>query len=84
MQHAREVNQAVAAVARTFEVGDTDVDFFCECEAVDCAERLSLSISTYDGLLAASEPLLVVGHPRVHATEARSLAEDLSASRGVF
>ena len=80
MQHAREVNEAIAEVGRTFEVGDTDLDFFCECEAEDCVERLSLPIGAYHGSRAVSEPLLVDGHPLARAAEARALAEDLRES----
>lgn len=79
MQHAREVNQAVAEVARTFEVGDTDLHFFCECGADDCTDRLSLPIRAYDALRAASEPLLVDGHPLVRAADASPSAAERQA-----
>jgi hypothetical protein len=62
MQLAREVNQAVADIGRRFEVGDVELDFFCECGAEGCLERLSLAITAFDDLRSTSEPLLVDGH----------------------
>ena len=63
MELAREVNQAIADIGRKFEVGETGLDFFCECGANGCLERLSLTINAFDSLRSISEPLLVDGHP---------------------
>ena len=62
MELAREVNDAIADIGRKLEVGDTGLDFFCECGANGCLERLPLTVSTFDSLRSGSEPLLVDGH----------------------
>jgi hypothetical protein len=66
MQLAREVNEAIADIGRRFEVGDVGLDFFCECGAEGCLERLPLTITAFDGLRSTSDPLLVDGHSRTH------------------
>lgn len=66
MQLAREVNEAIADIGRRFEVGDVGLDFFCECGAEACLERLPLTITAFDGLRSASDPLLVDGHGRAY------------------
>ena len=64
MQLAREVNEAIADIGRRFEVGDVGLDFFCECGAEACLERLPLTITEFVGLRSTSDPLLVDGHGR--------------------
>lgn len=66
MQLAREVNEAIADIGRKFEVEDVGLDFFCECGAEGCLERLPLTITAFDGLRSTSEQLLVDGHARTH------------------
>jgi hypothetical protein len=72
LQLAREVNESIAAIGRRFEVEDVGMDFFCECGAESCTERLSLTVTAYDGLRAVSDALLVDGHALVGAAEALS------------
>lgn len=67
MQLAREVNEAIAGIGRNFEVEDLEVDFFCECGAQGCLERLPLTVTDFDALRSTSEPLLVDGHPLARA-----------------
>lgn len=67
MQLASEVNEAIAGIGRKFQVGDTGLDFFCECGAEGCVERLSLTLSSFDGFRSAAEQLLADGHPLVQA-----------------
>jgi hypothetical protein len=80
MQLAREVNEAIAAIGRRFEVGDVGLDFFCECGAEACLERLSLTIAAFDGVRATPEPLLADGHPLVRSAEANARAVKLRDS----
>jgi hypothetical protein len=80
VQLAHEVNEAIAEIGRRFEVGDVGLDFFCECGAEACLERLSLTISAFDGFRSTSEPLLVDGHPLVRAADARAHAVTLKDS----
>lgn len=62
MQLASEVNESIAEIGRKFQVGDTGLDFFCECGTDGCLERLSLTVRAFDGLRSAAEPLLAGGH----------------------
>jgi hypothetical protein len=71
MQLASEVNEAIAEIGRKFQVGDTGLDFFCECGAEGCLERTPLTISAFDRLRSAGEPLLAEGHQLVRTAEAR-------------
>lgn len=80
MQLAREVNEAIADIGRRFEVGDVGLDFFCECGAEACLERLSLTIAAFDGFRATLEPLLADGHPLVRSAEAKARAVELRDS----
>jgi hypothetical protein len=80
MELAREVNEAIAELGRKFEVEDTDLDFFCECGAQGCLERLPLTISAFDGLRSTSQPLVAEGHPLVRAADARTRAQNLRDS----
>jgi len=80
MQLAREVNEAIAEIGRKFAVGDTGLDFFCECGADGCLERLSLTVGAFDGRRSTDEPLLADGHPVRRAGEARARAGDLRES----
>ena len=68
MQLAREVNEAIAGIGRKLAVGDTGLDFFCECGADDCLERLSMTLIVFEGLRSASDPLLADRHLLVGAT----------------
>jgi hypothetical protein len=77
MQFAKEVNDAIADLGRKFQVGAEGLDFFCECSTQDCLERLALTLAAYDGLRAASEPLLVQGHLFERAADARAHAQNL-------
>jgi hypothetical protein len=77
MQYAREVNDAIADLGRRFQVQAEGLDFFCECSAEDCLERLPLTLDVYDGCRADSRPLLVEGHLLARAADAIAHAEDL-------
>ena len=64
MQLSSEVNESIAEIGRKLQVGETGLDFFCECGADSCLERMSLTISAFEGLRSAAEPLLADGHPK--------------------
>ena len=70
MQLASEVNEAIAEIGRKLQVEDTGLDFFCECGADGCLERLSLTIGAFDGLRSASQPLLADEHAQVGTSRA--------------
>jgi hypothetical protein len=74
MQLAREVNEAIVDIGRKFEVGDVGLDFFCECGAEECLDRLSLTVATFDGFRSTSEPVLADGHPVARAPEPKARA----------
>jgi hypothetical protein len=77
VHHAREFNEAVAGMGRKLRTEGDGLEFLCECDAEDCAERLLLTLSAYDELRTASEPLLVPGHVLARAAEAKARARDL-------
>ena len=80
MQLARDVNDAIADIGRKLAVGDTDFDFFCECGADGCLERMALPMSSYEAHRASAVPLLAEGHPLIRAAEARARALTLKDS----
>ncbi|HEY2778861.1 MAG TPA: hypothetical protein VGI77_13265 [Gaiellaceae bacterium] len=67
MQLAPEVNEAIADIGRKFEVEDVGLEFFCECGGEECLERLTFTITAFDGLRSASVPLLADGHLEARA-----------------
>jgi len=44
----REVNERVRELNATFGVEEEHVDFVCECERLDCTERMSMSVAEYE------------------------------------
>jgi hypothetical protein len=68
MQLASEVNEAIAEIGRTLQVEDTGLDFFCECGADGCLERVSMTIGAFDGLRSASQSLIADGHARARTS----------------
>jgi hypothetical protein len=45
---ARDVNDHIREVLWAFDASDGD--FLCECDQLDCTERITLAVSTYDAL----------------------------------
>ena len=69
----REVNEAIAKTAESFEA--READFVCECADPDCAHRVTASLEDYEEVRAdGTHFLLVPGHeePSVERVIARS------------
>lgn len=57
----REVNEAIAKTAATFDA--TETDFVCECADPDCAHRITADLDDYDEVRADATHFLVAeGH----------------------
>jgi hypothetical protein len=57
----REVNEAIAKTAETFDA--READFVCECADPDCAHRVTASLSDYERVRSdGTHFLLVPGH----------------------
>jgi hypothetical protein len=45
----REINERIEALHRQFEIGsDEPLQIVCECDRVDCAERIEVSVEQYE------------------------------------
>ena len=57
----REVNEAIAKTAESFEADEAD--FVCECADPDCAHRVTASLEAYEEVRAdGTHFLLIPGH----------------------
>jgi hypothetical protein len=68
----REVNEAIAKTAESFEADEAD--FVCECADPDCAHRVTASLEAYEEVRSdGTHFLLVPGHdePTVERVVAR-------------
>jgi hypothetical protein len=54
----REVNEQIRGLNREFSSDDGTMTVICECSDADCAERLELRVSAYEGV--RSDSLLFV------------------------
>ena len=71
----REVNEAIARTAESFEA--EEADFVCECADPDCAHRVTASLESYERVRSdGTHFLLVPGHdePTVERVVARTQA----------
>lgn len=51
----REVNERMETLQHTFAVTERlPLNIVCECDRLDCAERLTVSIETYEGVRSDS------------------------------
>ena len=69
----REVNEAIAKTAESFE--SDEADFVCECADPDCAHRVTASLASYERVRAdGTHFLLLPGHdePAVERVVART------------
>jgi hypothetical protein len=60
----REVNESIEALQRRFTVDEAElVSLVCECDRIDCLERLETTIGRYERVRADAALFLVVsGH----------------------
>ena len=60
----REVNESIESLQRQFTVSEGTVAMLiCECDRIDCLDRLETTIGTYERVRADSSLFLVVpGH----------------------
>lgn len=69
----REVNEAIARTAESFEA--SEADFVCECADPDCAHRVTASLESYERVRSdGTHFLLLPGHdvPNVERVIART------------
>jgi hypothetical protein len=83
-----EVNRNVRMAVKRFDapdLADETWDFLCECGADQCKEWVTLTLTKYEELLQAEEPILVPGHRLTRSERARrrsrKLADDAHALR---
>ncbi|HEU5362727.1 MAG TPA: hypothetical protein VFU56_05250 [Gaiellaceae bacterium] len=60
----REVNERIEALHRRFELSDEEpLSIVCECDRIDCTERLDVTVELYERTRADSARFFVVpGH----------------------
>lgn len=70
----RRVNERVEEVNKAFEPLLEDADFYCECGAIDCMEKIAMTLHEYEALRDVSTHFAVTpGH--VLAEEERVVEE---------
>src|SRR5579859_293494 len=59
----RTVNEAIEQQALRFGGIDDEYEFVCECSAIDCVERVALTLRQYEQIRAdGTRFVLVAGH----------------------
>ena len=58
----RRGNDAIADAARRVALGDTSVDFICECADPQCFARVHLTLVEYDRLRNDGRSVAIQGH----------------------
>ncbi|HEY0414845.1 MAG TPA: hypothetical protein VGC78_00550 [Gaiellaceae bacterium] len=60
----REVNERIESLQRAFALTQREpLHIVCECDRLDCTQRVSVSVETYEGVRSHPEQFLVLaGH----------------------
>jgi hypothetical protein len=78
-----EVNARISEYAASADVGGVNWEFVCECGAVECQERISLSLVAFLELREADAPILADGHelsrPQLARRRSQTLIEESAA-----
>ena len=56
----RDVNERIADINRTFEVGDESFEVVCECGDANCTARLTVAIADYAGVRSDPRRFLIL------------------------
>ena len=73
----REVNAAILSAAKRLHPhGSETWDFYCECDRIDCAEVVRLTLEEYTSLRTAEQPVLAGGHVLSRGEAARRNARE--------
>jgi hypothetical protein len=72
-----EVNARISEYAARADVGGVTWEFVCECGAVVCQDRVSLSLSAYEELRRTDAPILAEGHKLSRLQMARRRSQAL-------
>jgi len=72
-----EVNARISEYAASADVGGVTWEFVCECGAVECQERISLSLVAFEELRRADLPVLAEGHELSRQQLARRRSQTL-------
>jgi hypothetical protein len=71
------VNARISEYAARADVGGVTWEFICECGAVECQERISLSLVEFAELRQTDTPVLAEGHRLSRAQRARRRSQTL-------
>ena len=78
-----EVNARISEYAESADVGGVTWEFVCECGAVECQERISLSLVAFAELRGTDAPILAEGHelprPQLARRRSQTLIEEATA-----
>ena len=72
-----EVNARISEYAASADVGGVIWEFVCECGAVECQERISLSLVAFEEHRRADVPVLAEGHELSRRQPARRRSQTL-------
>jgi len=72
-----EVNARISEYAASADVGGVTWEFVCECGAVECQERISLTLVAFEELRRAGLPILAEGHELSRRQLARRRSQTL-------
>jgi hypothetical protein len=78
-----EVNARISEYAASADVGGVTWEFVCECGAVECQERIQLSLAAYEEVRRRDAPILAEGHevsrPQMARRRSQTLIEEATA-----
>ena len=78
-----EVNARISEYAAGADVGGVTWEFVCECGAVECQERISLSLVAFEELRRTEMPILAEGHelsgPQLARRRSQTLIDEATA-----
>jgi hypothetical protein len=78
-----EVNARISEYAASADVGGVTWEFVCECGAVECQQRISLSLVAFEELRKTDTPILAEGHelsrPQLARRRSQALIEEATA-----
>ncbi len=79
----RSINERIEGLGEAWlgqEEGVRPYDFVCECQNTECMERITLSVSEYEGIRASGRRFVVAPSPEHVDTDIENVVE-MSSSR---
>jgi len=56
----RRVNEQIEAISQSLPGSDPNMDFLCECDEIDCAEKIIVTLAEYESVRAVPTHFVVL------------------------